>query len=180
MLGAHAKAPPRSPAAALLSRFPGSRQAVKIQPGPSHPPGLYGNEDGFRALNLIDDNATLAPFNPAASGSANVRPYPTAAPVEISPWLIALAVALLAIDALAVLWLNGGLRFRRRQTATASIALVAGLALALAVPHASRAADASSRERSSACLSCQASHCSRPVKGTISFLPFSLTPNARI
>src|SRR6185295_16077720 len=99
-------------------------------------------EDGFRALNLIDDNATLAPFDPAVAGNATLRPYPTAAPVEISPWLIALAVALLAIDALAVLWLNGGLRLRRRQPAAAALALVAGLALAMAAPHASRAADA--------------------------------------
>ena len=27
--------------------------------GPHHPPGLYGTEDGFRALNLLGDDATL-------------------------------------------------------------------------------------------------------------------------
>ena len=32
-------------------------------PGSTHPPGLYGSEDGFRALNLLDDKATLPPFD---------------------------------------------------------------------------------------------------------------------
>jgi hypothetical protein len=104
---------------------------TKVVPGLSHPPGLYGNEEGFRALNLLGDNAVLPPFDPAVAGSASLRPYPTASPIEISPWLIAFAVALLAIDALAVLWLNGGLRFRRREPAAAAIALAIALGLAL-------------------------------------------------
>ncbi len=101
---------------------------TKVVPSLSHPPGLYGNEEGFRALNLLPDNANLAPFDPAVSGGATVRPYPTSSPIEISPWLIALAVALLTIDALAVLWLNGGLRFRRREPAAAVLAIGIGLA----------------------------------------------------
>jgi Domain of unknown function (DUF4159)/Aerotolerance regulator N-terminal len=110
-----------------------------IQPGATHPPGLYGTEDGFRALNLLNEDAALAPFDPSAASNVTVRPYPTASPVEISPWLIALAVTLLAIDALAVLWLNGGLRWRRRQPVTATIALFAAALLAVAMPHGSRA-----------------------------------------
>jgi hypothetical protein len=104
-----------------------------LKPSAEHPPGLYGSEDGFRALNLLDENATLPAFDAAVSGTASVRPYPTAAPLEIAPWLIALAVALLALDALAVLWLNGGLRFfRGRRAATAAALLVPAIGLALA------------------------------------------------
>ena len=125
---------------------PLSGDVTTVQPGPNHPPGLYGTEDGFRALNLLGDNATLTAFDPSGTANVTVRPYPTAAPVEISPWLIAVAIALLAADALAVLWLNGGLRFRRRQPAAAAIALFAALALGAAVgaPHLARADAAAS------------------------------------
>src|SRR5690606_201282 len=104
---------------------------TKVAVSAKHPPGLYGSEDGFRALNLLDENAELTPCDISAAGNATVRPYPTAAPTPIAPWLIALAVALLVIDALAVLWLNGGLRWRRpRAAATAAVALLAFAALA--------------------------------------------------
>jgi hypothetical protein len=118
---------------------PLSGDITTLQPGPTHPPGLYGNEEGFRALNLLGDNATLPPFDPSAAGNVSVRPYPTASPIEVSPWLIALAVLLMAVDALAVLWLNGGLRFRRRAAAAAATALFAVL-LAAAAPFSARAA----------------------------------------
>jgi hypothetical protein len=108
-----------------------------LQPGVEHPPGLYGSEDGFRAVNLLGEDATLPAFDAAVSGTASVRPYPTAAPLDIAPWLIGVAVALLALDALAVLWLNGALRFfRGRRAATAAALLVlpaVGLAAALAL-----------------------------------------------
>ncbi len=102
-----------------------------IVPGPTHPPGLYGSEDGFRALNLIDDKTTLVPFRPPAGEGVSVRAYPTASPVVIAPWLIALAAALLALDALAVLWLGGGLRWLRRTPAPATLALVIAALLTL-------------------------------------------------
>ncbi|HVY21531.1 MAG TPA: DUF4159 domain-containing protein [Bauldia sp.] len=103
-----------------------SKVSINIQ----HPPGLYGSEDGFRALNLLDANATLAPFAIPPSAQTTVRNYPTAAPTVLSPWLLALAAALLGLDALAVLWLNGGVRWRPRRAAGATAAaLVAALML---------------------------------------------------
>jgi hypothetical protein len=57
-----------------------------------------------------------------------MRAYPTTSPTVLSPWLIALAVGLLGLDALAVLWLNGGMRWRLRRRAAATTA--AGLILA--------------------------------------------------
>ena len=62
-----------------------------------------------------------------------MRAYPTAKPTELAPWLLALALLLLALDALAVLWLNGALRFRRRMaTAAMLLAAIAGSALLFA------------------------------------------------
>ena len=116
----------------------------KILPGPHHPPGLYGSEDGFRALNLLGDAATLPLFDVSAVSGFSVRPYPTAAPTDLAPWLIALAAALLILDALAVLWLNGGLRWRpgRRAATAAAIALAfAGLAIHGAPARADDASD---------------------------------------
>ena len=100
--------------------------------GPQHPPGLYGSKDGFRALNLIDESATLPPFDPPPVANLRVQPYPSAAPVEFGPWLIGLAVILLALDGLAVLWLGGGLRFWRRAAATAALTLVVAVLVTVA------------------------------------------------
>jgi hypothetical protein len=57
-----------------------------------------------------------------------VRDYPTAAPTVLSPWLIALAAGLLGLDALAVLWLNGGFRWRPRRAAATTAAIVLSVA----------------------------------------------------
>ncbi len=99
--------------------------AADIVPGIEHPPGLYGSEEGFRALNLLDDKAELPAFDIADVTNASVRAYPTAKPTDLAPWLLALAVLLLILDALAVLWLNGALRIRRRTAATAALLVAA-------------------------------------------------------
>jgi len=109
-----------------------------VAPGRDHPPGLYGAEEGFTSLNLLDDNATLPPFDPALLQGASLRPYPSEAPIEIRPALFAAALALFLLDALAVLWLNGGLSLRRRA---ATAALVAGLAVLLTLPPGNARAD---------------------------------------
>jgi hypothetical protein len=118
---------------------------AKVTVGAQHPPGLYGSEDGFRALNLIDEKAELAPFDIATGPSATVRPYPTATPTAIAPWLIALAIALLILDAVAVLWLNGGLRWQGRRRAATAAMLVLAFGGLLAAGGNSRADEASDR-----------------------------------
>jgi hypothetical protein len=119
----------------------GDLAAVTI--GPQHPPGLYGSEDGFRALNLLGDKAELPAFDIASVAGVSVRAYPTVAPTILAPWLIALAVLLLALDAIAVLWLNGGLRWRRTRPAATTAAIALAAALLLAGGHRSSADEAS-------------------------------------
>ena len=108
-------------------------EAKPIAPGATgpvvnaeHPPGLYGSEDGFRSLNLIDEKTELKPFDSGRLANVSVQPYPTEAPIELRPGLFVAALALFAVDALAVLLLNGGLALRRRAAAAA---LAFGLAL---------------------------------------------------
>jgi hypothetical protein len=102
-----------------------------------HPPGLYGSEEGFRAINLLDEDAVILPFAPNL-GNVAVRPYPTESPREIGPWLMLVAFILLLLDAMAVLWLAGSFRFWQRAAA-------ASLALLVFVPDIGRADEASDR-----------------------------------
>jgi hypothetical protein len=114
---------------AAAEAISGDLAAIAI--GPQHPPGLYGSEDGFRALNLLNETSTLAPLD-LPPQVADLRPYPTGAATPLAPWFLVAALVLLAFDALAVLWLNGGWRRpRRAATSAAAIAVAAMTALAL-------------------------------------------------
>ena len=112
---------------------PLSGDIAAVTPNIQHPPGLYGTEEGFRALNLLGDKAVLPALDLARVTGVSVRPYPTAKPTDLAPWLLAFALFLLMLDALAVLWLNGAFRIRRRAAAAALlVAAIAGAALAFA------------------------------------------------
>jgi hypothetical protein len=94
---------------------------------PRHPPGLYGPENGRRALNL---GANLPPLEaaPPVEG-AHVENYAAAVPERaLGPPLLAIAVVLLAFDLLIALALRGLLRPSR-----VAAALLLGL---LAAPGA--------------------------------------------
>ncbi len=111
-----------------------------VVPGPQHPPGLYGTDAGFVALNLLGADATLRPFDPTLVPEASLLPYPTEAPADLRPWLLALALGLFLLDALLMLWLNGALKGigrARKGAATAAMVLVAVAALGVAVTAAS-------------------------------------------
>ncbi|SHF14014.1 N-terminal double-transmembrane domain-containing protein [Kaistia soli DSM 19436] len=114
--------------------------AENVTPNRDHPPGLYGTDDAFRAVNLLRTDATLPAFDASLVNGASVQPYPTTAPTDLSPFLLLAAFACLIADALAVLWLNGGLRLRR--AVPAAVILLALLGGALPRPaHADAAAD---------------------------------------
>jgi hypothetical protein len=77
-------------------------------PGPTHPPGFYGLERDRHAFNL-GDHVTVSPAPPvpdARQASLDAAPRTT----PIGPWLMALALALLAADLAVTLRLRGLLR----------------------------------------------------------------------
>jgi hypothetical protein len=90
---------------------------------PRHPPGLYGPENGRRALNLGANLPALeaAPTVPGAQVEDLAATVPERA---LGPWLLAGAIVLLAIDLLIALALRGLLR-PSRVAAAILISLVA-------------------------------------------------------
>jgi hypothetical protein len=97
---------------------------------PHHPPGLYGPENGRRALNL---GANLpAPVAAPAVTGARIEDYAAAVPERaLGPSLLAAALVLLALDLLIALGLRGLLRPSRIAAGVLFVMLVAPAAHAL-------------------------------------------------
>ncbi len=96
-------------------------------PSPVHPPGLYGPERDRHALNLGAAPIDLAPMVPipgAATLSLDAAPRET----PIGPWLIGLALALLAADMVLTLALRGLLTRRLAPGLAALLLIVASAA----------------------------------------------------
>jgi uncharacterized protein DUF4159/aerotolerance regulator-like protein len=116
-------------------------------PGPDHPPGYYGPSGAAHALNLVTAKTTLKSLA-AIEGASEVSGYTLKKPLALEPWLYIAALALFALDILAVLALSTGLRFRRRAAATTAAAIVVALALLpLALPSPSFAAEADGQQQ---------------------------------
>ncbi|MCL6706982.1 DUF4159 domain-containing protein [Pseudomonas sp. R2.Fl] len=106
-----------------------------------NPPGLYGSEDGFVALNLLPPGAELRPLDRTSAVSVTTAPLLGEVATPLKPTLLALALLLLFADALIVLFMGGAFaRLPKRAAATAVI----GLAVLAAAPFApeARAQDA--------------------------------------
>uniref|UniRef100_UPI0031F4DF54 DUF4159 domain-containing protein n=1 Tax=Martelella sp. UBA3392 TaxID=1946834 RepID=UPI0031F4DF54 len=97
-----------------------------------HPPGLYGSPDGFTALNLFAAGDQLAPVDISGFGDA-VRSVTIgdARAFSLKPWLLAAAMALLIIDGIIMLAMNGAFRGLRPRRAVMSAAFLAACALAI-------------------------------------------------
>ncbi|MDJ0931589.1 DUF4159 domain-containing protein [Breoghania sp.] len=109
-----------------------------IEPSHTHPPGLYGADKTFRALNLLKPDAELTCFDTDELGTnASVESYRTAGPVDLRAGLFVVALLLLIADALAVLVLGGGWRLLQRPAGVTLVLLSAGLLIAM--PGESRA-----------------------------------------
>jgi len=79
-----------------------------------NPPGFYGTEDGFTALNLFEEETTLTPLADTNFIDGFTRQsYITGASFDFKIWLLVAAAILLLIDCLAVLWMSGALRGRK-------------------------------------------------------------------
>ncbi|MCB1423617.1 MAG: DUF4159 domain-containing protein [Nitratireductor sp.] len=100
-----------------------------------NPPGLYGTEDGFRALNLIGEAETLTTLEEAMlPAKAQSTTLATSASLSLRPWLLLAAMVLFLADCLAVLWFAGLIRNAsnarpRTVPAASAILLAAGLGL---------------------------------------------------
>jgi hypothetical protein len=93
-------------------------------PGPDHPPGYYGPSGAARAFNIVTAKTELVPLKTVDAAQA-ISGYTLKKPRALEPWLYLAALALFAIDVLAVLMLSTGLRLRRRVAATSTVVLLA-------------------------------------------------------
>ncbi|WP_429930591.1 DUF4159 domain-containing protein [Agrobacterium vitis] len=99
-----------------------------------NPPGLYGSEDGFSALNLLPAGAELKPINLDGVTVPVVRePLAGASATPLKPPLLGVALALFIIDSLVVLAMGGAFarmpKARIAKSAGALVVLAAALAL---------------------------------------------------
>jgi len=98
---------------------------AKTVPSPIHPPGLYGVAGTEDALNAVKADAVLLPLGDIG---VPVEPYPQSSVVALAPWLLALAIGLLFLDALLSLWMRGYLaRLRLGRIAAGAVVAVVAL-----------------------------------------------------
>lgn len=107
--------------------------------GPKSPPGLYGTDGAFEAVNLLAEGETLAALDTGAFEGAQTLSYDTDGPTELKGALMSLAAVLLLVDALALLFLMGA--FRRSAATLSALGALAILCLAAPPPAAAQPAD---------------------------------------
>ena len=90
-----------------------------------NPPGLYGNAEGAVALPLLgkDDKLILSKA-PSLPTKVTADVYQSSAPQPLKGAMLLAALALLALDCIAVLWMTGAFRSMRLGAAAASLALL--------------------------------------------------------
>jgi Domain of unknown function (DUF4159) len=92
----------------------------------TNPPGLYGTQDGALALNLLKaDDKLIAAKPPVLPIPVTTAVYQTDDQRSLKGPLFLAALALLALDCLAMLWLTGA--FAARRLAPAALAALAFL-----------------------------------------------------
>ena len=104
---------------------------------PDHPPGFYGPPEGLLAVNTLAPADQLAPLDVSAL-NAQLEEFRVSEPRDLRGPILLVALGLLALDALVVFWLAGGLRrMKRRRAVAAALAACAifGSAM-LAAPQA--------------------------------------------
>ncbi len=97
--------------------------AGEIAIGPKNPPGLYGTDGAYQAVNLLGEGEALSALDTALFEGATKLGYDTDGPTELKGALMSIAALLLLADALALLILMGALR-RRPAVAVLALALV--------------------------------------------------------
>ncbi len=134
----------------LMAGVPGE-QLAEARPTAGMPPGIYASGERRVALNLLRPGDRLAPMAALPDGVV-FEAMDRAEERPLGPWLLGIALVLLAADVLATLWLAGrfvpGARQAGRAAAVAMIA--AGLALTadpgLAQPSGGNTPEGEARE----------------------------------
>jgi hypothetical protein len=104
-----------------------------------HPPGYYGGSASPRALNVLTPKSQLLPF-PALSGNVQHLSYENAAATLLKPWMLALGLALLFADIIAILILQaGGIKGLTQRRASATAAMLAAAIFSSAIASSDRA-----------------------------------------
>ncbi|MCA1442807.1 DUF4159 domain-containing protein [Ensifer sp. IC4062] len=111
----------------------GNARPLHVVPGkaplasPENPPGLYGSEDGFTALNLLPRDAELKRIDMAAAGPHSSERLTGEESWSLKPALLTLALLLLLADAVVVLFMGGAFsRVRMARSATAVLFILCG------------------------------------------------------
>jgi hypothetical protein len=107
-----------------------------IAPSAKNPPGLYGSEGAYLALNAAAANTTLRPL---ANIGRSVATYSRESAVALEWWLLTAALLLLLIDAVISLWLRGHIEVHRLRKFASTAPL---FLLLLIVPDHVRADEA--------------------------------------
>ncbi|TWD54352.1 putative membrane protein (TIGR02226 family) [Agrobacterium vitis] len=99
-----------------------------------NPPGLYGSEDGFTALNLLPNGAELKPVDLSGVSVPVVREALVGATAKpLKPILLGIALVLFILDSLVVLFMGGAFaRLPKRKTAALLAMVSLGSALSFA------------------------------------------------
>jgi hypothetical protein len=109
---------------------------------PDNPPGFYGPPEGLQAVNALAADDKLMPLD--LSGlNARRDVYRVSEPQDLRGPVMLAAMGLLALDALVVFFLAGGIRqlFRRRPRPAAAAIIFAILTAALVLPQPGQAQD---------------------------------------
>ncbi len=138
----HLEAPPPSATAMEMS------DVAKTIVSPRHPPGWYGSETARRALNL---SANLAAYAPIGTLPAGAQPgsYAAEREIDVKPWLLLAALALLLLD-LAVSLRLRGMSWRPARAASAAALLALGVLLAASDSLRAQTSAATSRREDEA------------------------------
>jgi len=89
-----------------------------------HPPGFYGPPEGLLAVNALAPADRLAPLDVSAL-NARREAYRMSEPEDLRGPILLAALALLALDALVIFLLSGGMRqlLRRRRAVATALAI---------------------------------------------------------
>jgi len=102
------------------------------KPTLSNPPGLYGREDFFVAVNLLTQDSSFTPLQPPSAPTLQTRFYDEGSNINLQGIFWGLALTLFALDSFIMLLKAGVSGFRWRRPASAALTVGALLAGGLA------------------------------------------------